>query len=151
EFAELVLQTPDASRDQPPVDLELCLAHAAEEAPAAALPLQVRPAAHQPRRRVLELRKLHLELALVTLGALGKNVEDQPSAVDDRAAERLLEIALLYRRQDVIEYGERGTLLAQSSLDLLDLSGACEMRGVGSGADAAHQAPRQHGCPCQGH
>ncbi len=88
----------DPVRDQTPVDFELRFAHSPHEAPAAALPLQVRPAAHQPRRRVLELREFHLELALVTLGALGEDVEDQTRAVDDRTAERLLEIALLRGR-----------------------------------------------------
>src|SRR6266852_3261973 len=142
KLAVLVLQDLDASRDQPPVDLELCLAHASKKAPSAALPLQVRPAAHQPRRRVLELRKLHLELALVTLGALGEDVQDQTRAVDDRAAERLLQIALLRGRQVVIENRERGALLLQSSPDLLDFSGTREMGGVGSLAAPAHQGPR---------
>ena len=98
---------------------------------------------------MLESRELHLELALVTLGALGKDVEDQPSAVDDRTAQRLLEIALLHRRQDVIEYGERTTLLLQSPLDLLDLSGTCEMGGVGSVAAPAHQGERPNPCACR--
>ncbi len=98
---------------------------------------------------MLELRELHLELALVTLGALGEYVEDQPSPVDDRAAERLLEIALLHRRQDVIEYGERGTLLLQSPLDLLDLSGTCEIGGVGPVAAPAHQCPRPNPGACR--
>src|SRR5712692_8824278 len=142
ELAELVLQNLYAVRDQAPVDLELRLAHSPEKAFASALPLQMRPAAHQPRRRVLELRKLHLELALVTLGALGEDVQDQTRAVDDRAAERLLQIALLRGRQVVIENRERGALLLQSSPDLLDFSGTREMGGVGSLAAPAHQGPR---------
>src|SRR5205807_573099 len=70
KLAELVLENLDPVRDQAPVDFELRFAHAPEKAASAALPLQVRPTAHQARRRVLELRELHLELALVTLGAL---------------------------------------------------------------------------------
>jgi len=62
----------DAFRDQTPVDLELGLAHAAEKALAATLALEVRPAAYEARRRVLQLRELDLDLALVTLGALGE-------------------------------------------------------------------------------
>src|SRR6266849_1769666 len=123
ELAELILQNLDPIRDQAPIDLEL-------------------------RRRVLELRELHLELALVTLGALGENVEDQPRAVDDRAAERLLEIALLHRRQDVIEYREGGTLLLQGSFDLLDLSGTCEVGGIRPLAAPAHQGPRPDSGAC---
>jgi len=91
---------------------------------------------------VLELRELDLELAFVALRALGENVEDQPRAIDDGATERLFEVALLHRRQVVIEHRERGALLLQSSLDLLDLSGTCEMGGVGPVAPPAHQRPR---------
>jgi hypothetical protein len=97
---------------------------------------------------VLKLRELDLELAFVALRALGENLEDQPRAIDDRAAERLFEVALLHRRQDVIEYRERGTVLLQSSLDLLDLSGTCKMGGVGSVAAPAHQGPRPDSGAC---
>jgi hypothetical protein len=44
---------------------------------------------------VLELRELDLELSFRAACALGKDVEDEAHAVDDAAAERALEIALL--------------------------------------------------------
>src|SRR5262249_18106474 len=62
ELAELVLEHLDARGDEAPVDLELGLAHPRQESLAAALALEVRPAAYQPRRSVLELRELDLQL-----------------------------------------------------------------------------------------
>ena len=73
---------------QPPVDLELLLARAAGLADAAALALQVGPAAHQPRRQVLELRELDLQLAFAASRALREDVQDQLGAVEHAAVQR---------------------------------------------------------------
>ena len=124
------------------VDFQLRLTHTSKNPPSAPLPLQVGPAAHKPRRRVLKLCELDLELTFVALRALGENVEDQPRTVDDRAAERLFEVALLHRRQVVVEYRERSMLLLQSALDFLDFSRAGKKGGVGPIAAPADQGSR---------
>src|SRR5882757_9109688 len=55
---ELLLHALDALADHAAVELDLRLARAAPHADAAALALQVAPAAHQARREVLQARQL---------------------------------------------------------------------------------------------
>ncbi len=87
----------DGVADHPAVQLDLLLARAAAHAGAAGLPLQVRPAPHQPGADVLQPRQLDLQLAFVAAGALGEDLQDQQRAVVDRKAEVALEVALLRR------------------------------------------------------
>ena len=54
------------------------------------------------REVVLQLGELDLQLALGAARVRGEDVEDHRRAVDDRQAERLLEVALLARRQLVV-------------------------------------------------
>jgi hypothetical protein len=74
----------------------------------------------------------------VALGPLGEDVEDQARAVDHVAAERFFQVALLHRRQRVIENRERRLLLLEDPPDLLDLAGTREVRGIGPVAPASH-------------
>src|SRR5690606_3627157 len=97
QLRELRAQSLDAHRQHAPVELELGLAGAAAHADAAALALQVRPAAHEPRRQVLEAGQLDLQLPFVALRALREDLEDQLGAVDDRDVPALLQVALLDR------------------------------------------------------
>ena len=71
---------------QAAVGLELRFAGTAQ-ADAAALALEVGPAAHQARGHVLELRELDLQLAFVAARALREDVEDQAGAVEHAALE----------------------------------------------------------------
>jgi hypothetical protein len=82
---------------------------------AAALALEVGPAAHQARGHVLELGQLDLQLAFVRTRALGEDVEDQAGAVDDAALGELLEVALLHRRERVVDQDQVGSSRWRSS------------------------------------
>ena len=89
---------------------------------------QVGPGARQPWQQVLELRQLDLQLALEAARALREDVEDQRAAVDDLAAERLLEVALLCGRERVVEDDDVGGRRSSERLHLLDLAAADEGR-----------------------
>ena len=52
---------------------------------------------------MLKLSEFHLQLAFVTMGALREDIENETDAVDDPAVQAFFEIALLRRRQLVIE------------------------------------------------
>src|SRR5262249_58189286 len=79
-------------------------------------------------------------------GALREDVEYQARAVDDVDAERFFQVALLHRRQRVVEDRERCAVLLDDTLDLLDLSGSGEMRGVGPVAATPDDGARADSC-----
>ena len=87
---------------------------------------------------MLELGQLDLQLAFVGARPLGEDVEDQAHAIDDPAAELALEIALLGRRQLVIEDGEARAGGGQRTRHFLHLALAGEQCGIGARAPAAH-------------
>ncbi len=62
------------------------------------------PLASETRKAVAVLGEFHLETTLVGVSVLSEDVEDQSDPVDDIALERLLEIALLSRREFVVEH-----------------------------------------------
>ena len=133
---ELALERADTAADQAPVGFELRFARTAQ-ADAAALPLQMGPAAHQACGHVLKLRQFDLQLALVRTRPRREDVEDQAGAVDDARLERALEIALLARTQRVVEDHQLGTTGRRGRGDLLGLAAADEQAGVGLAAAAS--------------
>ena len=130
DLVEPLLQLLHALAEQAAIELELRFARTAQADRAAALALQMRPAAHEARRHVLQLRELDLQLAFVRARALREDVEDQPGAIDDAALGELFEIALLHRRERAVDEDqirvERLALLGE----LLGLAGADEVARV---------------------
>ena len=103
-------------------------------------PLEVGPQPAHAGEVVLELGELDLELALGGVGVVGEDVEDHRGAVDHRHAERRLEVALLARRQLVVEGDEVGVRRAISRLQLRQLAAPEVAVGVGPLADLDHLA-----------
>ena len=71
---------------------------------------------------MLHLRQLDLQLALVGTGALRKNIENQPGAIDDSSIQRLFEIALLGRTQSMIDEHDLGAGVVEQLPQLLHLA-----------------------------
>ena len=104
------------------------------------------PQAGQP---VAELGQLDLGLALLAGGVLAEDVEDHRGAVDGRAAEELLEVALLGRAELVVEHdgvavGRLGRVAQLVGLALADVGG----RVRASGGAARRGRPRRRR-PCR--
>src|SRR5581483_436865 len=116
------------------------LAGTGEADAAAALALEMRPSAHEARREMLQLRELDLQFAFVRARALGEDVEDQSRAIEHAALQELLEIALLARRQLVIEDRELGPGRRREIGDLLRLAAADEETRIGDLTAAADDA-----------
>ena len=57
---------------------------------------------------MLQLGKLHLQLALVGTGALGENIENQPGAIHHPALQFLLQVAFLAGTEGVVEHDHLG-------------------------------------------
>jgi len=94
QFDESFAQRLDPRADQAAVGFQLFLARAAH-ADAAALALQVSPAAHQTGRQVLQLGQFDLQLALGTVRTAGEDIQDQADTVDHPAVQAAFQVALL--------------------------------------------------------
>jgi len=88
-------QHANALAEQPAVGFQLGLARTAQANATTALAFKVGPATHQPTRNVFQLRQFHFQLALMALGTLREDVEDQPAAIQHAFAGELLQVALL--------------------------------------------------------
>ena len=106
-------------------------------ADAAAGAREVGPQPGQARQLVLELGQLDLEAALVGLGVLGEDVEDQPAAVEDLDLEQALERLLLVGRELVVGDEEREAGLRLGVEQLLGLA----LAEVPVGVDVAAVLP----------
>ncbi len=100
---DLAPQLGHAGADAAAVELDLGLAGAARADARAGRDPATRLAGHrfapaaEPRQQVFELREFDLRLALLGLGVLGEDVEDQRGAVDDLDLDDVLERAALAR------------------------------------------------------
>jgi len=131
----------DALADQAAVGLELGFAGTAQ-ADTALLAFKVGPAADQARGQVLQLGQFHLQLALVALGALGEDVEDQAGAIDDAAVQAAFEVTLLGRRQGVVEDDDVGIVDGRRLGDFVGLAAADKIGRIGGGAFCGDRGDR---------
>ena len=101
-LAQVGLEAVHPPDQAPPVHLELGLAGAPGADATGLLAERVPPAA-QAGQPVAQQGQLHLGPALGAAGVLGEDVEDHRGAVDGRPPEDLLQVALLGRRELVVE------------------------------------------------
>ena len=120
DLFEIVFQTIDLTAYNAPVDLDLAFARAAQEAEAAALAFQVGPGPHQPAALVFQRGELDLQAAFMSAGARTEYLEDQSGAIDDFGPPGLFKIALLDRREPVVDDHESDPLLFHGLLDAFD-------------------------------
>ena len=120
-------------------------------ADAPTLTLQVGPHASQAGHQMLQLRELDLELALVAARPKREDIEDQTDTVDHTQLEHTLEVALLGRRQGVIDEDELCAVRRCCQRDLFCLARPDEQGSIRTSAsgddrldDLCSGAFRQH-------
>jgi hypothetical protein len=131
----------DAASDVLPVRLELRLARPAR-ADAAPQPAHRLAPAAQARQQIVELRELHLRLALARVRVQREDVEDQRGAVEDLHAEPSLDRAQGAGRELLVEDDELGAPTMHDVVQLLHLPLADPELRVGLGAALHHPADR---------
>ena len=104
---QLVLELGDAVADAAAIELERALAGALA-ADAAAHAVAAAAALAQPRREVAQPRDLDLQARLAGLRVAVEDLEDHARAIEHVDAGRLLEVALLGRREVVIDEDDLG-------------------------------------------
>jgi len=129
---QLGLQPDDAVGDQTPVQLDLGFAGPTGRTGAAPLPLKVGPGPHQPRPLIIQSRQFDLKPPLLGPRATAEDFQDQAGAVDDLHLPRLFQIALLHRRQGVVDDDSLGVCGAHERGQLLDLARAEQGRWRGA-------------------
>ena len=100
----------------------------AHEAAAAALAFKVGPASDQPALLVIEMRKLDLQHAFLGGGPAAEDFENQPGAVDHLDLPFRLQIALLHRRERMVDDDQLRSRAVDQLLDLEHLALAEQRR-----------------------
>ena len=131
ETLELVAKLLHAHADHSAVKLDLLFAGAAGLAEAAALALQMSPAAHEARGEMLELGEFDLQAAFAGLRAGAEDVENQLGAVKNGKLDGALDVSLLGRREGDVEDDDVGMQLMSELSELVNLARADEEGGIG--------------------
>ena len=129
EVGDAPVEVGDAVADAPAVDFQLRLARPAS-ADAARQPRERVVALAEARKEVLELRELDLQLAVGALGALGEDVQNQLSAVEDLEARLLGDVAALRGAQVAVEDDDVRHELHRAQDELLELALAHQVARV---------------------
>ena len=116
-----VLDFSHAIANAPAVGFKFLLARSAR-ADAAAKPRKFFAASGQPRQQIIELRKLHLELAFAGARVRGEDIENQLGAVDHAAARALFHVAKLHGREIVVHDHQRHVARMRFGANFLELA-----------------------------
>src|SRR5258708_27535468 len=96
---QVALDLGDALSDQAAVGFDLGSPRAAQEAEAAALAFEMGPGSDQPAALVIQVGEFYLQRAFAGVGTPPEDFQDQAGAVEHLGVPRLLQVALLDRRQ----------------------------------------------------
>ncbi len=121
--------------DKTAIGLKLSLA-GAPHSYAAALPLQMGPAAYEATAHMLQLRQLHFEFAFEAARALREDVENETVAIEHAAAGELFQVAFLARRQRVVDENDVGFVSFRGDAQLVGFAAAYEVTWIGALATA---------------
>ena len=91
---------------------------------------------------MLQLREFHFELAFEAARALRKDVEDEAVAIEHAPADMLFEIALLARRECVIDENDVGFGRGRRGAHFVRLAAAHEEARIRTLAPAGHRRNR---------
>jgi hypothetical protein len=146
---ELLAQATHTNAEHAPIELELGLARTAPNANPAPLPLQMGPALDQSSREVLKPRQLNLELAFMAARPLGEDIENQFRAIKYRAVPQAAQVALLDRRELLIEDCQGSACCSQTGTHLFGFAGAQKQSGISPFTprlDALHNVKTRRYC-----
>ena len=82
----------------------------------------------KPRQKIFQLSQLHLKLSLIAAGALGKDIKNELTAIDDSNLKRGFQVALLRRGQILINDDKVRLQVLEGDLDFLDFAAANQGR-----------------------
>jgi hypothetical protein len=146
DFVEASVQRLDAIGEQATIGFELRFARASQT-DAALSALKVAPTSDQPRREMTQLRELDLKLTFEAARALREDIQDQARSIENTALQERFQVALLTRRQRVIENDEIGLRVAHERTDFFRLTRANVKPWIGCLARSSHEA--QNVCSCR--
>jgi len=139
---QFALDLGDAFGDQATIGLDLGLAGTAQKAEAAALALKMGPGPHQAAALIIEVGELDLERALPGPRPSAEDFQDQAGAVEHLGVPRLLQVALLHRRERAIHHHQGGLMGLHEARQFFHLA----LADIGRGAQLGqrHQAGGDH-------
>ena len=120
---QLRFEAVDALANATAVGLQLGFARSAGADAATQLRHGLAPA-RKARQLVLQLRELHLQVALTGAGVSGKDVQNELRAIDDAHGQQVVQVARLRRREVVVEQDQVGTGGGHHGFHLLNLARA---------------------------
>ena len=121
---QLLADIVDALADNATICLDLSLAGTAEKAEASALAFEMRPRPDQPALLVNEVSEFDLQAPFPRPRAPAEDLENESGAIEHLRPPCRLEIALLHRRERMIDDDEPRLLGAHEPCELLDFARA---------------------------
>ncbi len=95
---------------------------------------------------MLQLGQLHFELAFEAARALRENIQDEPVTIEHAPARQLLQIALLARRERVVDEDDVGRVALGDRAQLISLAAAEEVARIGALAPSGYGRNRLCAC-----